>query len=125
MIRAKTTPSRCTGKPGSIPAAIRKGVRLSTGQLIAHVGNSGRSGAPHLHFQVQDTPSDIDAVGLPFVFDTQLLEGRTPEPLGDVTMSQTFDWINGVPVTIDRTGAGVRRGLMPDRNGVFGYNLSR
>jgi hypothetical protein len=30
-----------------------------------------------------------------------------------------------VPETIDRTGVGVRRGLMPERNGVFGYNLFR
>jgi Peptidase family M23 len=112
-------------KPGSIPAAVRKGARLRTGQLIGHVGNSGHSSSPHLHFQVQDTPAPADAVGLPFVFDTQLLEGRTPEPQGDLTMPQTFDWINGRPVTIDRTGAGVRRGLMPERNGVFGYNLSR
>jgi peptidase M23-like protein len=112
-------------KPGSIPAAVRKGARLSTGQLIAHVGNSGHSSAPHLHLHVQDTPAPRDGVGLPFVFDTQLLEGRTPEPQGDVTMPQTFDWINGRPVTINRTGAGVRRGLMPERNGVFGYNLSR
>jgi hypothetical protein len=28
-------------------------------------------------------------------------------------------------VTIDRTGTGVRHGLMPERNDVFGYNLSR
>jgi Peptidase family M23 len=111
-------------KPGSIPATVRKGAHLRTGQLIGRVGNSGNSSAPHLHFQVQDTPVVEDSVGLPFVFDTQLLEGRTPEPVGDVTMPQTFDWINGRPVTIDRTGAGVQRGLMPERNGVFGYNLN-
>ena len=35
------------------------------------------------------------------------------------------DWFKGVPQTIDRTGAGVRRGQMPERNGVFGYNVSR
>jgi len=28
-------------------------------------------------------------------------------------------------VTIDRTGAGVKRDLMPARNDVFGYNLSQ
>ena len=113
-------------KPGTIPAAVRKGARLSTGQLIGHVGNSGNSLAPHLHFQVQDGPKHYDATGLPFVFDTQLLEGRVPEPPpGDINKPETFDWLNGVPETIDRTGAGVRRGQMPARNGVFGYNLSR
>jgi hypothetical protein len=68
----------------------------------------------------------LDAVGLPFVFDTQLLEGRAPEPIvADVTMPAEADWFKGVPQTIDRTGAGVRRGQMPERNGMFGYNLSR
>jgi hypothetical protein len=32
--------------------------------------------------------------------------------------------LQGVALPIDRTGAGVRRGQMPARNGVFGYNLS-
>jgi murein DD-endopeptidase MepM/ murein hydrolase activator NlpD len=112
-------------KPGTIPAAVRKGARLSTGQLIGHLGNSGNSLAPHLHFQVQDGPVYYDATGLPFVFDTQLLEGRVPESTSlDINKPETIDWLNGVPQTVDRTGAGVRRGLMPERNGVFGYNLS-
>jgi hypothetical protein len=113
-------------KPGSIPAAVRKGARLSTGQVIGHLGSSGNSLSPHLHFQVQDGPVDLDATGLPYVFDTQLLEGRVPEPPPlDQSNPKPFDFAKGVPETIDRTGAGVRRGLMPDRNGVFGYNLSR
>ena len=76
------------------------------------------------HFQEQI--SYIDAVGLPFVFDTQLFEGRVPEQIvTDVTMPAEADFFRGLPLTIDRTGAGVRRGQMPERNGVFGYNLSR
>ena len=67
----------------------------------------------------------IDAMGLPFVFDTQLLEGRAPEPIVVDVTKPDADWFRGVPQTIDRTGAGVRRGQMPERNGVFGYNLSR
>ena len=67
-------------KPGSIPAEVRPGARLRAGDLIGRVGNSGNSDAPHLHFQVADAPSlsFIDATGLPFVFDTQLLEGTVP-----------------------------------------------
>ncbi len=112
-------------KPGTIPAAVRQGAPLSTGQLIGHVGNSGNSAAPHLHFQVQDGPVYIDAVGLPFVFDTQLFEGRVPEQIVTSLTMPDADWFRGVPLTIDRTGAGVRRGQMPERNGMFGYNLSR
>lgn len=106
-------------KPGSIPAWVRVGARLRPGDLIGRVGNSGNSSNPHLHFQVMDAPSSsfADATGLPFVFDTQLLEGTVPV--------QDVDFAGGAPLAVDRTGAGVRRGLMPARNGVFGYNLSR
>ena len=105
-------------KPGSIPAWLRKGTRLRTGDLIGRVGNSGNSSSPHLHFQVMDGPSFLDAIGLPFVFDSQLLEGTVPV--------QDVNFIGGAPLTVDRNGAGaVQRGQMPARNGPFGYNLSR
>jgi hypothetical protein len=100
-------------KPGTIPAGVRQGAALRPGELIGRVGSSGNSTAPHMHFQVTDRPSPV-ATGLPFVFDTQLLEGRVSEGVD-------FD----LPVTIDRTGAGVKRNLMPARNDIFGYNLSR
>jgi murein DD-endopeptidase MepM/ murein hydrolase activator NlpD len=106
-------------KPGSIPAWVRPGARLRAGDLIGRVGNSGNSDGPHLHFEVMDAPSSsfADATGLLFVFDTQLLEGTVP--------TQDVDFSGGAPLTVDRTGAGVVRGQMPARNGVFGYNLSR
>ena len=104
-------------KSGSIPAWVRVGARLRPGVLIGRVGNSGNSQGPHLHFEVTDAPSSYDAAGLPFVFDTQVLEGSVSE--ADLEGS-----LRGALVAVDRTGAGVRRGLMPARNGVFGYNLS-
>jgi hypothetical protein len=105
-------------RPGTVPASVRKGARLNAGDLIGHVGNSGNSGAPHLHFQVMDSPEGADATGLPFVFDSQALEGSVPEG-AEASLDQ------GAPVPVDRTGAGARDGLMPARNGVFGYNLSQ
>jgi hypothetical protein len=104
-------------KRGSIPAWMRVGTRLRPGDLIGRVGNSGNSVAPHLHFEVADAPSSYDAAGLPFVFDEQLLEGSVSE-------ADLDDILRGAHVVVDRTGAGVRRGLMPARNGVFGYNRS-
>jgi hypothetical protein len=106
-------------KPGSIPAWVRQGARLRPGDLIGRVGNSGNSTAPHLHFELMDAPSPsfADVTGLLFVFDTQLFEG---------IVSEDVDFASGAPLTVNRTGAGVvRRGQMPARNGVFGYNLSR
>ena len=109
-------------KPGSIPAGVRPGARLRAGDLIGRVGSSGNSDLPHMHFQVMDRPSTLDAHGLPFVFDTQLLEGHAPDILADSVVANI---ISGAPVPIDRTGAGLRRDLMPARNDVFGYNLSQ
>jgi murein DD-endopeptidase MepM/ murein hydrolase activator NlpD len=86
-------------EPGSIPAWVREGARLSAGVLIGRLGSSGNSGAPHLHFQVMDSPSFADFTGLPFVFDTQLLEGSISE-------SAVPGFGEGAPVAIDRTGAG-------------------
>jgi hypothetical protein len=63
-------------RTGSIPAHIVAGTRLRRGEQIGEVGNTGSSTAPHLHFQVMDRPSALNAIGLPFVFDRQILQGR-------------------------------------------------
>jgi hypothetical protein len=40
---------------------VQVGDDVRTGQQIAAVGNNGHSDAPHLHFQVQDSPAGQDA----------------------------------------------------------------
>jgi murein DD-endopeptidase MepM/ murein hydrolase activator NlpD len=45
-------------KPRSIK--VKRGQSVMRGQLIALVGNSGNSVAPHLHFHVIDTPLSLD-----------------------------------------------------------------
>jgi murein DD-endopeptidase len=61
---------------------VRQGQRVSAGQTLAHVGNSGQATAPHLHFQLMDGPSELAAEGIPFVFDqfTFIDYGRDYEP---------------------------------------------
>ncbi len=63
-------------QPGTIPAWVRKGARLETGDLIGRLGSSGNSTGPHLHFQVMDRPSFLDATGLPFVFKLPAARGH-------------------------------------------------
>ena len=46
---------------------VKPGDALTTDQVIAALGNSGNSSAPHLHFQVMSTPDPLRSDGLPFV----------------------------------------------------------
>lgn len=63
-------------QPGSLQ--VSPGDQLSTGQVIASLGNSGNSDAPHLHFHVMSTPDPLRSNGLPFVIDNFTLDGRLP-----------------------------------------------
>jgi murein DD-endopeptidase MepM/ murein hydrolase activator NlpD len=54
-------------KHGSV--AVRVGERVTCGQVIGKLGNSGSSSiGPHLHFHVSDATSTLAAEGLPFEF---------------------------------------------------------
>jgi hypothetical protein len=48
---------------------VRKGDRVNKGMVIAKVGNTGNSSAPHLHFQLSDGPNFFTANGLPMMFE--------------------------------------------------------
>jgi murein DD-endopeptidase len=49
--------------------AVKVGDRVTRGQVIARLGNSGSSSiGPHLHFHVADANATLGAEGLPFVF---------------------------------------------------------
>jgi murein DD-endopeptidase len=51
-------------KQGSIRVAIGDKVRV--GEVIGHLGFSGESTGPHLHFHIADSNSPLGAEGLPF-----------------------------------------------------------
>jgi murein DD-endopeptidase MepM/ murein hydrolase activator NlpD len=52
------------------------GDRVSSGQVIASLGNTGNTDAPHLHFHIMSTPDPLRSNGLPFVFSSFKLDGR-------------------------------------------------
>jgi murein DD-endopeptidase len=59
-------------QPGSL--RVKKGDRVRRGQIVGLVGNTGNSTEPHLHFQVADRRSPLDAEGIPYgiaAFDLQ------------------------------------------------------
>lgn len=54
-------------KPGSVK--VKAGDTVKRGQVMALVGNTGNTTAPHLHFHVMDGPSTLGSNGLPYVID--------------------------------------------------------
>jgi peptidase M23-like protein len=61
-------------KTGSVK--VKPGNQLKTGQVIAALGNTGNTSAPHLHFHVMSTPEPLRSDGLPFVFSSFKLDSR-------------------------------------------------
>lgn len=55
---------------------VKPGDKLSAGQVIGALGNSGNSDAPHLHFHVMDGPDPLASNGLPFTFKSFRLDSR-------------------------------------------------
>lgn len=64
---------------GSISRRLAIGTQVRKGEVLAHVGDSGSSGAPHLHFQVTDKPVFEESEGLPFTFERFELVGTTDQ----------------------------------------------
>lgn len=57
----------CHMKEGSI--RVQRGDRVKKGMVLGQVGNTGNSGAPHLHFQLMDSADFLTANGLPVMFE--------------------------------------------------------
>jgi hypothetical protein len=63
-------------QPGSL--MVKVGDKVSAGQVLARLGNSGNSDGPHLHFQLMDSNSPLASEGIPYEF-------ASFTQLGDVT----------------------------------------
>lgn len=75
-------------QPGSVK--VRAGDRVSRGQALGAIGNSGDSRWPHLHFQVTDGPSLLGSEGVPYVIDaySEVISDRRERRRGEMPMSQ-------------------------------------
>ncbi len=54
-------------RPGALK--VKVGDTVHAGSVLAHLGNTGNSSEPHLHFQVCNAPSFAASEGLPFAID--------------------------------------------------------
>jgi len=59
-------------RPGTLK--VKVGDTVHAGDVLGHLGNTGNSSEPHLHFQVCDAPSFPASEGLPFAIDKFTLD---------------------------------------------------
>lgn len=79
--------------------AVEVGDQLSRGQVIAKLGNTGNSDAPHLHFHVMDSPDPLRSNGLPFVIDSYTFDGVM------ASMDALDPLLDGEPAPLNGDGA--------------------
>jgi murein DD-endopeptidase MepM/ murein hydrolase activator NlpD len=73
-------------KPGSL--RVRVGDRVTRGQVVGLVGNSGNSTEPHLHFHIMDGTSPLGSEGIPYTIETFDLIGRCERVLQDCSRAK-------------------------------------
>ncbi|MGC1677980.1 MAG: M23 family metallopeptidase [Candidatus Binataceae bacterium] len=80
-------------QPGSVRVAV--GDKVTRGQVLGLVGNSGNTLAPHLHFQMMDSPRSLQSNGLPYEIDRYQITAATPG-------TEAFDHAeaNGTPIAL-------------------------
>jgi murein DD-endopeptidase len=79
-------------RPGTIK--VKVGDTVHAGDVLAHLGNTGNSSEPHLHFQVCDAPSFPASEGLPFAIDQYTLDDykidKSPKPALTIKSSHSM-----------------------------------
>lgn len=95
-------------QPGEMK--VKEGEKIKQGQLIARLGNTGSSSAPHLHIHISDHNNFLNGQGLPFVFKKVKVLGTAQPIFGDYGLYKE---------KLNTKFAGIYRNIMPTENQVF------
>jgi len=101
----------CHFQPNTLKVHV--GDKVRRGQVLALMGNSGNSDAPHLHFGIQDGPLPYASDSLPFVFSSFTITGTVINPFDDIAA--------GAPAQIGTARAGPHRNQLPLENEVLTF----
>jgi hypothetical protein len=97
-------------QPGSIKVEV--GQRITVGQEIGLLGNTGNSDGPHLHFHVMDGPEPLASNGLPFRFTQFSVHG---------TLTNLPDFEKGAVAQLAGKPLGARAKMLPLNNQVIDF----
>ena len=90
-------------QPGSI--RVKLGDKVTPGQLIGLLGNSGHAGEPHLHFQLMNRNSTLNSEGRPYYFSGFKLAGRiSGDSEGQLTEAPANLKVNRLPTPEEHNG---------------------
>ena len=99
-------------KPNTV--AVKTGQTVKRGDVLGHIGSSGNSTAPHLHFQVMTEPTFFPTDSTPFAFDCFAVNGQVTERIWDDVLGLQPDPVLPYAAATDTSR---RSGQMPlDRN---------
>jgi hypothetical protein len=79
--------------PGSIK--VKVGDRVTRGQVLAKLGNSGNSGEPHLHIQITDKPEFLQSNAKPYGYDRFKV---IPSNMASTEPGNSKEFINQLPL---------------------------
>ncbi|MGD9986188.1 M23 family metallopeptidase [Pseudonocardia sp.] len=99
-------------KTGTV--AVKTGQPVKRGDVLGHIGSSGNSTAPHLHFQVMTEPTFFPTDSTPFAFECFTVDGQVTERIWDDVLGLQPDPVLPYTASADSSR---RQGQMPlDRN---------